>query len=43
MNDNKTKFVHQVAIVDLVYIISVCSSIPIEIPILWPRAVYGWP
>ena len=37
-----TKFVCQVANVDL-DIISVCGSIPIEIPILWPRAVMVGP
>jgi hypothetical protein len=44
MNNEKTKFVFQVAKVDLVLdIISVCGSIPIEIPILWPRAVMVGP
>jgi hypothetical protein len=42
MNNEKTKFVRQVAEVDI-DIISVCGSIPIEIPILWPRAVMVGP
>jgi hypothetical protein len=45
MNNEKTKFVRQVAKFDLrsLDIISVCGSIPIEIPILWPRAVMVGP